>query len=269
MKKVITIAGSDPSSGAGIQADLKTFAAHEVYGLSVITAITSQNSTGVKDIYYLPTEIIESQIYHILDDIHIDFGKIGMLGNSKIIESVSAMLNKFNFLNIVLDPVMVSKNGTLLLDENALNSLYEKLFPIIYLITPNIPEAEKLSAIKINNSDDMKKAAKKIQSMGPKNVLIKGGHMVDSKKSKDILLCNSNYFEFESERIFTKNTHGTGCTLSSSICANLALGNSLPESIKLSKNYIVNAIENSFELGKGFGSTHHFYKYYKYKREED
>jgi len=264
VKKVITIAGSDPSGGAGIQGDLKTFAAHKVYGLSAITAITSQNSTGVKYFEYLSGQTVSSQIYHLLNDVNIDFGKIGMLGNSEIIESVSNILKQFNFYNIVLDPIMISKNGTPLLDSQALEILYEKLFPLVYLITPNIPEAEKISGITIRNSDDIKKAALIIQSMGPNNVLIKGGHMENSDESNDILLWKSDFFEFQGERILTKNTHGTGCTLSSSICANLALGNSLFDSVKLSKDYIKSTIENSFELGKGFGPTHHFYKYYKY-----
>ncbi len=251
MKKVLSIAGSDSCGGAGIQADLKTTSALGVYGMSVIVAVTAQNTTGVFGIQEISEEIIHSQIKAVLSDIKVDAIKIGMLGSNKIIQTVLESLKEFQVQNIVLDPVMVSKSGYKLLKDEAIQEI-TNLFPLTTLVTPNILEAEVLSKIKINNEKHIKEAAQKIQQQGAKNVLLKGGHRQDN--CTDILLLeNGDFIRFEAEKIPGNNTHGTGCTLSSAIASHLALGFNLEDSIKKSKEYITKAIKNSFPVGKGVG----------------
>lgn len=261
MKNLLTIAGSDSCGGAGIQADLKAFSAHGVYGMSVITAITAQNTQGVFAVQDINPEVIKAQIDAIFDDINVHGVKIGMVSQIETIKAIAQKLRQFKPQNIVIDPVMISKSGYDLLQPEAKVTLVEELIPLADLLTPNLPEAEVITKMKIENIEDMKQAAKKIHDMGVKNILIKGGHLQYS--AVDILFDGKEFTLFESKRIETKNTHGTGCTLSSSIAANLGKGYTMKTAIELSKKYITTAIEHSIELGKGVGPTHHFYELYK------
>ncbi|KNF10193.1 hydroxymethylpyrimidine/phosphomethylpyrimidine kinase ThiD [Gottschalkia purinilytica] len=261
MKKVLTIAGSDSSGGAGIQADLKTFSAHGVFGMSVITAITAQNTQGVFGIQDITEDMIEQQIEVIYDDIEVDAVKIGMVSKIPTIKSIAKKLKDYNAKNIVIDPVMISKSGFNLLSPEAKETLISELIPISTMVTPNIPEATAITGDKVSNISDMKKAAKKIYYLGCKSVLVKGGHL--DSDATDVLFDGKEFYYFTSSRILTKNTHGTGCTLSSAIASNLALGFDIPTSVKNAKKYITIAIENSLDIGKGVGPTHHFYELYK------
>lgn len=261
MKKALTIAGSDSSGGAGIQADLKTFSAHGVYGMSVITSVTAQNTKGVFAIHDIPCEIIGKQTDAIFEDIEVNGLKIGMVSQTDTIKIISSKLKQYKPLNIVLDPVMVSTSGYDLLQPDAKAALINELFPLATVITPNIPEAEVITGISIKNLDDMKKAAKSIIEIGTKNVLLKGGHLTE--EAIDVFYDGEDFKFFESRRINTKNTHGTGCTLSSAIASNLALGYSIEDAISKAKEYITTAIKNSLSIGKGNGPTHHFYSLYK------
>lgn len=261
MKTALTIAGSDSSGGAGIQADIKSMSANGVYAMSVITAITAQNTMGVFDIQDVSPEMIEKQIDVIFDDIEVNAVKIGMVSKIESIKAISKALRKINNLpKIVLDPVMVSTSGYKLLSEDAQDTLIKELFPLATLITPNILEAEEILGMKIENIDDMKEAAIRLNKLGSKAVLVKGGHLKDD--ATDLLYDGVEFTYFRQEKINTKNTHGTGCTLSSAIAANLAKGMTMKEAVSLGKEYITKAIENSFELGKGPGPTNHFYKLY-------
>lgn len=260
MKTALTIAGSDSSGGAGIQADLKTFSALEVYGMSVITAVTAQNTCGVRAIADIPTDVIQAQIEAIYEDIPVDALKIGMLSRSEIISTVANTLKKVEATNIVLDPVMVSKSGNHLLQKEAISSLTEQLFPLATVITPNLPEAEAVLKQTIETEADMKEACIELKKLGAANVLLKGGHLEGNPT--DFLYDGETFHVFNQERIHTANTHGTGCTLSSAIAAYLAKGFSLVEAVAGAKTYITGAIKHSFKLGHGHGPTHHFYKLY-------
>lgn len=261
MKNTLTIAGSDSCGGAGIQADLKTISAMGVYGMSVVTAITAQNTMGVFSVQEIQKELIEEQMKCLFNDIEIHSVKIGMLSSSEIIQIVEKNLIKYGAKNIVIDPVMVSKSNYKLLKDDAIDALRE-FITIGDLITPNIKEAEMLCNMKIKNENDMIKSAHIIQNLGVKNILIKGGHMRNS--CTDILLLESGEIvQFEGERIHTNNTHGTGCTLSSSIAALLAKEHNLKESIRLAKTYITQAIKDSFALGHGVGAIGHFVELYR------
>jgi len=255
MKKVLTIAGSDSSGGAGIQADLKTFCANGVYGMSVITAITAQNTTGVFGVEDISVEMVEGQLDAVFDDIFPDAVKIGMVSSPQIIEAIAKKLEQYKPENIVLDPVMVSTSGASLITDDAYIMLTQRLIPLATLITPNIPEAQRLSGMSINDVNDIKTAAK---IMGDKfNVpfLLKGGH--GTNDSNDLLYKNGEYIEFEGERIDNPNTHGTGCTLSSAIAANLAKGLDMEKAIAAAKEYITAAIAAQLDLGKGSGPLMH------------
>lgn len=260
MKKVLTIAGSDSCGGAGIQADIKTMSALGVYGMSVITAVTAQNTVGVQKVMDVTEDMVEAQIISIFSDINVDAVKIGMVSNSNIIKIIKRLLGQYKAKNIVVDPVMVSKSGYFLLKPEAEEAIKE-LVSISDIVTPNIPEAEVLSEMKIENAEGMKEAALKIKKMGAKNVLIKGGHRCND--ANDILLYENNFITLEGHRIDTKNTHGTGCTLSSAIASHLAKGYSVKESVSLSKEYITKAIEDSFSIGQGVGPVGHFVEVYK------
>jgi hydroxymethylpyrimidine/phosphomethylpyrimidine kinase len=267
--RVLTIAGSDSGGGAGIQADLKTFAALGCFGMSVITALTAQNTVDITAIHKVPAAFIGMQIDAVLDDIGVDAVKIGMLHNTKVIRIIAERLGLWKVKNIVLDPVMVSKSGAKLLNDNAINTLRLKLFPIAAIVTPNIPEASILSGILIESKTDMENAGKAILLLGPKSVLIKGGHSNEALCAD--LLCvhglngKIEMYWFESKRIDTINTHGTGCTLSSAIAAHLAKGFGIKEAVENSKYYISGAIEAGakYKTGKGHGPVHHFYKLWK------
>ncbi|MGB9824868.1 MAG: bifunctional hydroxymethylpyrimidine kinase/phosphomethylpyrimidine kinase [Candidatus Hydrothermia bacterium] len=252
----LTIAGSDSSGGAGIQADLKTFEAFDVYGMSVITALTAQNTFEVTGIFPATPEFVELQIRTVFADIVPDAVKTGMLFNTGTIEAVARILKEFEVKNLVIDPVMVAKSGAKLLQDEAINALISKLLPISLVVTPNIPEAEIIAEIKINTKDDLIRAGKEILKKGPKWVLMKGGH-AETEEAIDLLISKGSVLEFREKRIHTKNTHGTGCTLSSAITALLAMGYDVPEATLLAKKYIQKALENAPDLGKGHGPLRH------------
>ena len=261
MRKVLTIAGSDSGGGAGIQADLKTFAAHGVYGMSVITAVTAQNSLGVTAVQDILPEVIACQIAAIFDDMGADAVKVGMVSQPETIRVIAAGLKKYQASLVVIDPVMISKSGYHLLQPEAEKVLMEELLPLATVVTPNIPEAEAILQKKILTLTDMENAAREIHAMGPRNVLLKGGHR--SEDATDVLYDGKVCIRLEAPRILTKNTHGTGCTLSSAIAANLAGGMSAAEAVGAAKSYITVAIEHALSIGKGVGPTHHFYELYK------
>lgn len=261
MKNVLTIAGSDSSGGAGIQADIKTMSALGVYGMSVITAITAQNSMGVQKSVTLSPDLIGEQMESLFSDIDIDAIKIGMVSDIEIIKIIKEKLIKYKAKNIVIDTVMVSKNGYHLLKPEAVEEL-KSLIAISALVTPNIPEAEILANMEIKTQEDIKKACIEIAKLGVKSVLIKGGHS-DNDSCTDTLYFENNFYHYTTPRIDKKNTHGTGCTLSSAITSFLAKGKSTPISVELGKKYITKAIENSFDLGHGIGPLGHFIEIYK------
>lgn len=262
MFRALTIAGSDCSGGAGIQADLKSFSANGVFGMSVITAITAQNTKGVFGIQDINEDMIRDQIRVIFDDIRVDAVKIGMVSKIESIKAIGQALKEVSDVKkIVVDPVMVSKSGFKLLSEDAKDTLIEELFPIATLITPNLPEAEEILGVEIKTLEDMKEAAIKLKELGPKYVLVKGGHLEDD--ATDLLYDGENFTYYSQERINSKNTHGTGCTLSSAIAANLAKGMNIQHAVKEGKRYITVAIEHGIELGHGVGPTNHFYELYK------
>jgi hydroxymethylpyrimidine/phosphomethylpyrimidine kinase len=258
MKKALSIAGSDCSGGAGIQADLKTFSAHAVYGMTVITAVTAQNTLGVCGIQDISSDIIAKQIDSVFDDIPPDSVKIGMLSNRDTMLTVAEKLRRHKPANIVLDPVMVATSGSLLMTESAVTTLISEIVPLADLVTPNIPEAEKITGTIIKTHDDMRKAAQLIRAMGCRAVVVKGGH--SEGDAVDILFDGRNFCEYSAPRVDTVHTHGTGCTFSSAIAANLALGFSVNEAVAKAKEYINGVITHAPNLGKGNGPTHHFYK---------
>lgn len=261
MKKVLTIAGSDSSGGAGIQADLKAFSANGVFGMSVITAVTAQNTQGVFAVQDIDVDVIDKQISAIFDDIAVDGVKVGMVSRTETIRSVAAGLTHYKPVNIVVDPVMISKSGYYLLKPDAVAAMVSLLLPLATILTPNIPEAEEIAGIKITSLKDMEEVARIIYQLGPKYVLLKGGHREED--ATDILFDGEQYHYFTSPRIVTNNTHGTGCTLSSAIAANLARGYSAYEAVTRAKKYVTTAIEHSFPIGKGVGPVHHFYNLYQ------
>ena len=257
MYKVLTIAGSDSSGGAGIQADIKTIVAHKMYAMSVITALTAQNTTGVYGIMEATPDFVANQLDCIFTDIFPDAVKIGMVSNSKIIEVIVEKLRQYNAKNIVVDPVMISTSGHKLLSNEAQETLIHKFLPMGMIITPNIPEAQVLCGFEIKNENDMVKAGKYIAEKTKGAVLVKGGHLVND--ANDLLYYKDKAYWYRSERIDNPNTHGTGCTLSSAIACNLASGNTLDESIRLSKEYLTGALRAGLDLGKGSGPLDHTY----------
>lgn len=259
MKKILTIAGSDSSGGAGIQADIKTITAHKMYAMSVITSLTAQNTNGVFGILNTPSEFTAQQIDCVFSDIYPNAVKIGMLSTSENILTVSERLKYYNAENIVVDPVMISTSGHSLISDDAKEVLVNKLFPLATLITPNIPEAECLSDMKIRNFSDAITSANCIYKKFKVNVLLKGGH--SSSKADDILVHNGNQIIIHGNIINSDNTHGTGCTLSSAIACNLASGNSLEICIKNAKKYLENAMSTGLNLGKGNGPLNHCVKF--------
>ena len=256
IKKVLTIAGSDSGGGAGIQADIKTFAAFGVYGMSVVTAVTAQNTVGVNGIQEIPADFVGLQFESILSDIGVDGIKTGMLQSTEIVMTVSQKLKHSKVSHIVIDPVMVSTSGHALLEPQAVDVMKQSLVPLADLVTPNIPEAELLSAISIHSMDDMKLVAKEIYQLGCRSVLIKGGH--GTGQAIDLLYDGQQFIKYTTERIQTKNTHGTGCTFSAAILANLVKGKNLNDSIAISKKYITAAILGGLPIGKGYGPLNHF-----------
>ncbi len=258
MKTCLTIAGSDSSGGAGIQADLKTMTVNGVYAMSVITALTAQNTQGVTGILDVSPEFITEQMDAVFNDIYPDAIKIGMVSSSEIVEAIAASLEKYQAKNIVLDPVMVATSGAKLLKEEAMDSLINRLIPLADVITPNIPEGEILAGMEITNEDEMIKAAEKIGKKYDCAVLLKGGHRVND--ANDLLYKDGKFKWFRSERIDNPNTHGTGCTLSSAIGANLAKGYDIDQAIEKAKDYLTGALRAGLDLGKGSGPLMHNYK---------
>ena len=255
--KALTIAGSDSGGGAGIQADLKTFSAFNVYGMSVITSVTAQNTLQVKDIYDVSPQTVGKQIDAVMEDIGIDAAKTGMLSSAGIIEVVAEKIKEYRIEKLVVDPVMISKSGSPLLKQEAKSGLIQKILPLAYVVTPNVPEAEAISGMRIKSMEDAKRAAVLIHKRGSRNVLIKGGHL-SAKKAIDILFDGDSYRYYESKMVDTKNTHGTGCTLSSAITAGLAKGLDIYRAVELAKDYITKAIENApNDIGKGYGPLYH------------
>lgn len=261
MKTALTIAGSDSGGGAGIQADLKAFSAQGVFGMSVITAITAQNTVEVRGVQNIELSMIASQIEAVFDDIQVDAVKIGMLSSADVVHVVANTLKKYAPKLIILDPVMISKAGHHLLQEEAIDALKNELIPMATMITPNVPEAEVLTGRKIRTKEEMIAACREIHQQGAQTVLLKGGHLEGD--ADDVLFDGEKDHWYEEQRIETKNTHGTGCTLSSAITANLAKGDALLDAVSSAKKYITNAIQYSFDLGHGHGPVHHFYEFHK------
>lgn len=261
MKHLLTIAGSDCSGGAGIQADLKSFAAQGTYGMSVITAVTAQNTQDVTAIENVTPTVIAQQITAVFEDIRVDGVKIGMLSCSETIRAVADTLKKYHPNLVVLDPVMVAKSGAMLLQPQACADLIQQLLPLTTVVTPNIPEAEVITGLKIVNKQDMVKAAKAILALGPKYVLLKGGHFEGAPD--DLLLGEKVEQWYKGERINTPNTHGTGCSLSSSLAALLAKGTPITEAVARAKAYVALGIKNALAIGHGHGPIHHFVELYE------
>ena len=256
----MTIAGSDSGGGAGIQADLKTFAALGVYGASTLTAITAQNTVTVTAVHELPTDIIAAQIEAVITDIGVDAVKTGMLSSAGIVEAVAQELQRHGICNLVVDPVMVAKSGDALLRQEAIESLKSRLIPLAVLVTPNIPEAEALTGMTISTDEEMQEAARQIIAMGARAVVVKGGHL--SGPASDLLYDGNDFTRFTSERFNTINTHGTGCTFASAAAAGLAQGKSLWDAVAQAKDFVTEAIRNSYPLGHGHGPVHHFYRFW-------
>lgn len=255
MKTVLTIAGTDPTGGAGAQADLKTFMAHKVYGMSIITALVAQNTLGVKDIMNVTPHFLEEQFACVFEDIYPDAIKIGMVSEPELIHTIVKQLKHYDAKKIVVDPVMVSTSGSRLLQDNALEALKHELIPLSDIITPNIPEAEVLVGYPIQSKEDMIKAAKDIRQWYQGDILIKGGHF--EKRADDLLYHKEEVMWLECEHIDNPNTHGTGCTLSSAIASHLALGYDMVTSVQKAKDYISGALNAQLDLGQGSGPLNH------------
>ena len=265
-KRVLSIAGSDPSGGAGIQADLKTMSACGCFGTTAITAVVDENTVGVYGVFPIPISFVQGQIKSVLDDIGADAIKIGMLHSSELILAVKETLSHYDIRNIVLDPVMVSTSGDKLLQDEAIETLRNELIPIVRVITPNIPEAEVLLNEKIKSQSDLPRIIKRLSCGGTVSVLLKAGHLTDDELTDVFYNAETDeIITLSSNRISTRNTHGTGCTLSSAIASMLAQRLPLNEAIREAKNYINEAIIKGaeYEIGKGHGPVHHFYNFWK------
>jgi hydroxymethylpyrimidine/phosphomethylpyrimidine kinase len=255
--RALTIAGSDSGGGAGIQADLKTFSAFGVYGMTAITAITAQNTLGVQAILELPLDLIEAQIQSVSEDIGVDAAKTGMLGSAPIVQLVSAAAGRLNIAKLVVDPVMIAKSGDALLREDAIEAVRTRLLPKALVVTPNLPEAEVLTGRPITGESGMREAARAIHDMGPRWVVVKGGHLPDSEDAVDLVWDGVDLTVMRSPRAPTRNTHGTGCTFSAAIAAGLARGLEPLEAIGRAKRFVTRAIDASLALGGGHGPTNH------------
>ncbi len=267
MKKALTIAGSDSGGGAGIQADLKTFQELNVYGMSALTAVTAQNTLGVQGVFPMEAEAVAEQIHSVGVDIGADALKTGMLFNAEIIEAVAEKIRHFGWGKVVVDPVMIAKGGAPLLQQEAVSALKKHLLPLCLVITPNIPEAEVLTGMTINNPEEKREAAKQIHALGARNVIIKGGHDEESQESVDLLFDGRDFACFSTPRIETRNTHGTGCTFSAAITAELAQGSSVYDAVSLAKDFINAAISDQLHIGNGHGPTNHWAFNMKNKKE--
>ncbi len=254
--KALTIAGSDSGGGAGIQADLKTFSAFRVFGMSVITAVTAQNSLGVQGVESLPPAFVAQQLRSVLSDFGADAAKCGMLATAPIIEAVAAALAEHPIEKLVVDPVMVAKSGDALLRPDAVRSLIERILPLALVVTPNLPEAEALAGIPVSDRKEMEEAARRIHALGSRYVLVKGGHLKGD--AVDVLWNGRELRAFSAPRVDSPNTHGTGCTFSAAIAAGLARGQAIPDAIREAKAYVTKAIAEGFQGGRGVGQLRHF-----------
>ena len=261
MRTALTIAGSDSGGGAGIQADLKTFAAHGVFGTSAITAVTAQNTLGVTAWQAMPADLVTAQIEAVAADFDLRAVKVGMLATAAIVEAVAATIVELDLPDVVVDPVMVATGGDRLLDEDAIEAIKRELIPHTRVLTPNVPEAEALSGMGIASVDDMRSAARRILASGPRVVLVKGGHLT-GPESVDVVVTAHESFELRRPRVETTSTHGTGCTLSSAIAANLALGLELQPALERAREYVDGAIRHAPGLGRGHGPLGHFWRVY-------
>jgi hydroxymethylpyrimidine/phosphomethylpyrimidine kinase len=259
MHTALTIAGSDSGAGAGIQADLKTFAAHGVYGTCAITAVTAQNTRGVVCWQALEADLVTAQIEAVVSDIGADAVKIGMLANAAIAEAVAAAVRALDLPQVVVDPVMIAKGGDRLLSDDAVATIRSELLPLAHVVTPNIPEAEALTGMPIRTLDDMRAAAARLLALGPRVVLVKGGHAA-GPESVDVCVTATDSFEIRTPRIETPHTHGTGCTLASAIAANLARGLPDRQAIERAREYLDGAIRHAPRLGGGHGPLNHFWR---------
>lgn len=259
MKKVLTIAGSDPGGGAGIQADLKTFAARGVYGMSVLTALTAQNTTGVQGVFDIPAEFVGKQIDSVMSDIGADAWKLGMLSNAEIIAVVADRARRYHVGHLVLDPVMVAKGGDPLLHPSAREALIAHLVPLAYVITPNHHEAQVLTGMEIRTIEEARQAALAIHQMGAANVVVKGGHLPDTNEAIDVLYDGQRHIELREPRLSTPNTHGTGCTFASAIAANIAQGHTVEQATRRAKAYLTAAMRaaDRLHIGQGHGPLNH------------
>jgi hydroxymethylpyrimidine/phosphomethylpyrimidine kinase len=259
MKRALTIAGSDSGGGAGIQADLKTFAAHGVYGTSAITALTAQNTLGVTDIHVVAAEFVTAQIEAVVADIGCDAVKTGMLATSAIVEAAAASIEALELPNLVVDPVMVAKGGDRLLDADAVHALRATLLGLARVVTPNVPEAEVLSGIQVRSIADMRAAARKILRFGPAAVIVTGGHL-DGSIVTDVLADGTNEIDLTGPRVHGPHTHGTGCTFAAALAARLALGDALADAARGAKAYVVGAMEHGVDVGGGHQPLDHFWE---------
>ena len=257
----MTIAGSDSSAGAGIQADLKTFAAFGVYGTSVITAVTAQNTLGVQRVEVVSPEMVADQIDAVVTDIGADVVRTGMLGSAAVLEVVAAKLAQYNLTDVVVDPVLEASDGSPLLAGGGVSALREKLLPLALVVTPNIDEAGELVGRKLDGWDDIRRAAREITEMGARNVVIKGGHL--EGPAIDFFYDGHQYHEFTAARIESRNTHGTGCTFAAALAAALAKGSSARQAAAMAKAYVTKAMQMSYPLGHGSGPLHHFFRYWQ------
>ncbi len=262
MKTALTIAGSDCSGGSGIQADTKTFAAHQIYATSVITAVVAENTCHVRKVEPLSPEIISEQITAVFEDIPPHAVKVGILPTREIVAAVADKLQEYSMPHVVVDPVMVATSGPLLIQEGAMQAIVDRILPHAEVFTPNLREAEAITGLTITNTEDMKKAARRIHEMGAKYVLVKGGHLPHDADAKDILFDGHSFYSYTAPRIQTNSTHGTGCTFSSAIASHLALGQMVPEAVSAAKQYMTGVITNAVPIGKGHGPTNHFYEFY-------
>jgi hydroxymethylpyrimidine/phosphomethylpyrimidine kinase len=264
----LTIAGSDSGGGAGIQADLKTFAALGVYGTSAITAITAQNTQAVTEVFELPAALVAAQVDAVVSDIGADAVKTGMLSSVDIIDAVAAKVREYRLGPLVVDPVMVAKSGDRLLRPDAVDALRELLLPLATVVTPNLPEAEVLLGRSISTWDEIRDAAKDIVSMGPRAVVMKGGH-AEGPTVIDLLYDGHEYRDFTATRVDTQNTHGTGCTFASALAAGLAKGEELRVATAMAKAYVTKALQMSYPVGRGHGPVHHFFRFWQPRERRD
>jgi len=268
---VLTIAGSDSGGGAGIQADLKTFAALGVYGASAITAITAQNTQGVLRVFELPPDLVAAQIDAVVTDIGVDVAKTGMLANAAIIEAVVAKVEEHGLRPLVVDPVMVAKSGDRLLREDAVRALRERLLPLASVLTPNLPEAEVLLGRSIDSWDAVREAARELVALGAQTVVLKGGHAFAGAlagAATDIFYDGHEFREYTAARVDTTSTHGTGCTFASAIAAAMAKGEGARGAVAMAKSYVTKALQSAYPVGHGHGPVHHFFRFWQPVQKE-